>query len=286
MKIYAILNADDFGLSPGINRGIIEAYRDGILTSASLMAVGDAFEQAVTLAEKHPGLSLGIHLTLVEGIPILPPEKIPSLLMPDGCFPQSLGTFLLKWLTGQIRMQEVQQEFAAQIEKALDHRIRVDKLDSHMHLHLLPGIFQAVLAVARRYGIGAVRLPRENVVGRVNKQRVMGIWRRASLASLSLFRTHQMAKAGFFHPARYAGIGESGRLTEEDLLRIFRALRPGVTEIMVHPGYHDSVLDAWPQSRRYKREQELLALTSPRVKELVERQKIELVGYRQVLRSK
>jgi chitin disaccharide deacetylase len=243
-----------------------------------------SFQQSITLTKEHPGLSLGLHLTLVEGMPVLPPERIPSLLMPDGCFPRSLGTFLLKWLTGQIRMQEVQQEFAAQIEKALGRRIRIDKLDSHMHLHLLPGIFQAVLAVATRYRIRAVRLPREDVVGRFNKPRIMGFWRRASLASLSLFRTHQMSKGSFFHSTRYAGIGESGRLTEEDLLRIFRALKPGVTEIMVHPGYHDSILDAWPQFRRYKREQELLALTSPRVKELIERQKIELVGYPAVVK--
>src|SRR5919106_4628953 len=136
------------------------------------MAVGDAFEEAVAFAHEDPGLSLGIHLTLVEGRPVLPPEKVPSLVTADGRFCQSLGMFLLRWLTGKIRMQEVQREFAAQIEKALDHGLRIDKLDSHMHLHLLPGIFQAVLAVAGRYRIRAISLPRERLAVRDDRLKI------------------------------------------------------------------------------------------------------------------
>ena len=148
LTTYAILNADDFGLSPGINRGIIEAHRQGILTSASLMVAGDAFEEAVALSHEHSSLSLGVHLTFVEGKPILPPGTVPSLVTADGRFCQSLGRFLLEWSTGQIRMKDVERGFAAQIEKAMDHGVRIDKLDSHMHVHLLPGIFQVAQAVA------------------------------------------------------------------------------------------------------------------------------------------
>jgi chitin disaccharide deacetylase len=279
MQIYAILNADDFGLSPGINRGIIEAHREGIVTSASLMATGDAFEEAVTFAHEYPRLSVGIHLTLVEGRPVLPPDRIPSLVTVNGCFYQSLSIFLRKWFMGQIRMQDVEREFAAQIESAIDHGIRIDKLDSHMHLHLLPSVFPTVLALARRYHIAAVRLPTEGVLGLSNATTVGGWCRRAVLTTLSAFRSHRLVKAGRLHSRRCIGVAESGQLTEEALLQMLQRLRPGLTEIMVHPGYCDSVLDNWPQSRRYKREQELTALTSPRVKALIQRHRIKLVSY-------
>jgi hopanoid biosynthesis associated protein HpnK len=283
MKICAILNADDFGLSPGINRGIIEAYRDGILTSASLMVVGDAFEEAVALAHEHPDLSLGIHLTLLEGIPVLPPEKIPSLVTSDGRFFGSLRKFLLKWLTRRLQMEEIRQEFGAQIEKALNQGIRIDKLDSHMHLHLLPGIFQTVLAVAKRYRVRAIRLPKEQISGQSNLPEIAGLGRQAILTSLAAFRARPIAAAGLFHPARFSGIAESGRLTEEALLRLLRSLQPGVTEVMIHPGYPDSIVDGWPMSRRYEREQELRALTSPAVKALARNLQIRLASYRTLL---
>ena len=279
MTVFAIINGDDFGLSPGINRGIIEGYRDGILTSASLMVAGDAFEEAVMLAREHPGLSLGVHLTLIEGVPVLPPRKIPSLVTSDGRFFGSLDAFLLKWLRGGLRMREVQKELEAQIEKARDCGIRVDKLDSHMHVHLLPGLFPTVLALAKRYDIAAIRLPSEGVSSLGSSATFGGWCRRAMLTILSTLRSHRLIKAGCLHSIRFAGIAESGHLTEEDLLRLLRRLRPGLTEIMVHPGYCDGVLDNWPQSRYYKREQELTALTSPRVKALVERHQIKLINY-------
>ena len=180
-------------------------------------------------------------------------------------------------------MQEVQREFAAQIEKALDHGLRVDKLDSHMHLHLLPGIFQAVLAVAGRYRIRAIRLPRERVVRRGDRLKVVALWRRATLTALAALRVRPTATAGLFCPAGFSGIAESGQVTEEDLLRLLRSLKPGVTEIMVHPGFRDRALEGWPMSRRYEREREVSSLTSPKAKALVRDLQIRLVSYRAVL---
>jgi hopanoid biosynthesis associated protein HpnK len=283
MQIYAILNADDFGLSPGINRGIIEAHRDGVVTSTSLMAVGDAFEEAVAFAHKYPALSLGMHLTLVEGSPVLPPEKVPSLVTADGRFCQSLGMFLLKFLTGQIRMHDVEREFAGQIEKAMDYGIRIDKLDSHMHMHLLPGIFQAVQAVATRFRIRAIRLPKESLVKRGDRPSIMALWRRATITALAAVLVRPAAAAGLFYLARFSGIAESGQVTEGDLLRLLGSLKPGVTEIMVHPGFRDRTLGGWPRSRRYEREREVRSLTSPKVKALVRDLQIRLVSYRSEL---
>ena len=156
------MNADDFGLSPGINRGIIEAHRDGIVTSASLMAVGDAFEEAVashTNTQAFPSASTS-HSSRAG--PYFRPHKVPSWSQLMALLPV-LGRFLLKWLTGQIRMKDVEREFAAQIEKAMDQGVRVDKLDSHIHVHLLPGIFQVVQAVALRLWDSGDSPPKERI---------------------------------------------------------------------------------------------------------------------------
>lgn len=286
MSRFAIINGDDFGLSPGINRGVLEAHHEGILTSASLMAMGEAFEEAVVLGRENPGLSLGVHLTLVEGVPVLPPEKIPSLVTASGRFVGSVRVFLRRWLAGQIRQEEIQHEFEAQVEKVLAHGVHIDKLDSHMHLHLLPGILRIVLALRQRYRISGIRLAREGGFGWSRLDSAPGRIKRLLLTSLSRLQAWRIAPADLVCPDHFSGTGQSGRLTEEGLLRILERLKPGVTEIMVHPGYRDSVLDGWPKSSRYEREQELRALTSPRVKELVRSLQIGLVSYRAVLEGR
>lgn len=284
MRRAAIVNGDDFGLSPGVNKGVIEAYRRGILTSASLIAVGEAFEEAAMLAREHPGLSIGVHLVLVEGTPVLPPGEIPSLVTPDGRFLGSPGAFLARWLTGRIRLGEIRQEFEAQVAKVLDHGVQIDKLDSHMHLHLLPGIFETLLALAKRHRIRAIRLPREPVFNGGNPPGLRGLWRRGVLALLSSAQVKKLAASDLFFTDHFSGLAESGRVTEEDLFRILDNLKPGVTEIMVHPGYRDAVLEGWSRSCRYQREREIQALTSPRVRGLIEERGIMLITYREVCR--
>ena len=279
MKIYAIVNADDFGLDSGVNRGIIEAHCRGIVTSASLMPTGDAFEEAGALAARHPGLAVGVHLTLVEGLPVLPAEKIPSLVTATGGFPETPMRFLKRWMTGQIRLSEVKQELEAQVAKVADQGIKIAKLDSHMHLHLLPGIFQTVVAVGKKHRIKGIRLPREKFLWR-GRGYLAGSVKQAVLDGLTLLQARYASSAGLFSPDRLCGIAESGQMTEEALLRTIASLRSGVTEIMVHPGYHDGSTEGWPLSRRYTRVNELTALTSPQVKELIERLEIELMSYR------
>jgi hopanoid biosynthesis associated protein HpnK len=281
MKTYAIVNADDFGIDSGINRGIVEAHCRGIVTSVSLMPTGDAFQEAIDLAHKHADLSLGVHLTLVEGRPVLPAEKIPSLVGADGGFLKTPWEFLKRWATGQLRLEEVQQELEAQLAMVADHGIRIDKLDSHMHLHLLPGIFQTVVKVARKHQIKGIRLPREEFRWR-GFSCVAGSAKQVVLRCLALLQARHVRSAELFCPDYLCGIAESGQMTEKALLRTLSSLRPGITEIMVHPGYHDGEMDGWPLSRRYRRENELVALTAVQVKELVKRLQIELVSYRTV----
>lgn len=277
---WLIVTGDDFGLSPGINRGILEAYRDGILTSASLMATGDAFDEAVALARAHPGLSVGIHLTLVEGAPVLPAERVPSLVGLDGRFFGSVGAVVRRWLAGRLAPDDVRREFVAQVEKVREHGVPIDTLNGHMHLHLLPGIFPVVLAVAQQYGIRAVRLASARLLAGRAPASLGGWWRQGALSALSRCYCRRVLAAGLLSVDHFEGLAESGRLTEQSLVRILDRLRPGVTELMVHPGYGDAILARWPKSSRYAREAELRALTAPRVKQRIRHAAIRLVSYR------
>jgi predicted glycoside hydrolase/deacetylase ChbG (UPF0249 family) len=152
-----------------------------------------------------------------------------------------------------------------------------------MHLHLLPGILESMIGLAQHYRIAALRVPQERLSGWGDLPRLVSSWRCAILTSLSTLQMRRISRTGLFYPDRIAGIAESGRLTEDALLRILQRLKPGMTEIMVHPGYCDGVLNAWPQSRQYPREQELRALTSPKVRARVQNLRVRLVGYRTVL---
>ena len=279
---WLIVNGDDFGLSLGINRAISEAHRDGILTSASPLATGDAFDEAATAARAHPDLAIGLHLALIEGTAVLAPQKIPSLASADGRLAPSLQAFLTRWLLGRIDLSDVEREFAAQMEKALDAGVQLHKLDSHMHIHLMPRIFRVVLAVARRYGIRWIRLPKIASLEVGHLDMLTAPWKLLALSALSYVHERAVARAGVFCPDHFAGLAESGRLTEKNLVRILQHLGPGVTEIMVHPGYPEHLSDAWPQSHRYKRHGELTALTSPRVKNLINTVGIKLMSYRDV----
>jgi hopanoid biosynthesis associated protein HpnK len=279
-----IVNGDDFGLSPGINRGIIEAHRHGILTSASLMATGDAFDDAVALSRAHEGLSIGVHLTLAEGRPVCPPRAVPSLVRADGRFPDSLGAFLRRWLGGRVRAEDVTRELGAQVEKVMSRGVRVDKVDGHMHLHVLPGILSMVLETATRYGIRAIRRPVERLRYRGERPGAAALVRRAALSAVAAAQGRRVAASGLAAPDHFSGIAESGTLTERALLRMLRDLGPGVTEIMAHPGYHDAIVDRWGASSRYRREGDLRALLAPEVKDLLRERQIELITYREIRR--
>jgi predicted glycoside hydrolase/deacetylase ChbG (UPF0249 family) len=221
-------------------------------------------------------------LTLVEGVPVSSPRDIRSLVGPDGRFPPSLGAFLRRWLTGRVRPDDVGRELAAQVEKVMGRGIRIDKVDGHMHLHVLPGILTRVLDTARRYGIPAIRRPVERLRYRGERPALAGVARRAALSAAAAAQSRRLAASGIRTPDHFSGVAESGALREADLLRMLDDLAPGVTEIMVHPGYHDAVVDGWPASRRYRREGDLRALVAPAVRDRLRERSIELVTFREI----
>jgi hopanoid biosynthesis associated protein HpnK len=269
-----IINADDFGLSAAINRGIVEAHRQGIVTAASLLANGSALDDAIQLAKTHPELGIGIHLCLVEGQPVRAPESVPSLVGPDGRFLPTLRAFLLRVVAGTVAWADVEAEWRAQIERLMDAGLVIRKADSHMHLHLLPPFFEGFLRLCREYGIGVVRLPLEPVsLSALVRPSGLG------LGVLAALQRSRVARHGLRAPDHFRGASVSGRLTTTDLVRYLRRLLPGVTEIMTHPGFPGSPVPGWAASTRYDRAAELAALVSPAVRAAIGAPEIGLTTF-------
>ena len=161
-----IVSGDDFGLAESINQGIIDAYRDGILTSASITVPGDAFEDAVERSRDNPGLGIGLHLTLTQENPLLPAERVPSLVAPDGRMPQNPHIFVRKYLAGRINPSDVERGLRAQCEKALAVGLSLTHFDSHGHIHMWPPIFNMTIRLAQEYRLPSIRYPRELIKAR------------------------------------------------------------------------------------------------------------------------
>jgi predicted glycoside hydrolase/deacetylase ChbG (UPF0249 family) len=248
MPARLIVNADDFGLTQGINRAIGELHSAGVLPSATLMANGAAFDDAVKVARAHPTLGVGCHIVLTDGTPISPPGTIRSLLGPDGRnFRPSLAAFVQALLLGRIKQDEVAHEALAQIEKVRHAGINITHLDTHKHTHLFPSITCPLLQVAERCGIRAIRNPFEpgwsialdhGSRTRRHAVRLMGRLR-------PRFDAHAQLRDGRVRTTDgTVAISATGELNCTRLSEILRALPSnGTYELCCHPGYNDGELD-------------------------------------------
>ena len=277
-----IVNADDFGLHAAVNRGILTAHTEGIVSSTSLMAGGAAFDDAVRIAKQCPQLGVGVHLTLVGASPLLPVAEVSSLLDESGAFYGSYPLFIKRFLRGKIRLAVVERELAAQIDRVRMAGIQPSHLDSHQHLHVLPGIGGLVLDLARRFSIRAIRIPAEPVafIGATPATvgRLVG---RGGLTMLAnLFRQHAAA-AGIRTSDHFYGMLAGGQLTEPAILAILRRLPPGDSELMTHPGFADeSLADAYRWGYQWDAERQ--ALAAPAVRELLVERQIRLISFREL----
>ena len=250
-----IVNADDFGYTRGVNRAILEACREGVVTSTSLLANGAAFEDAVEAAASEPRLDVGCHLNFIEGKPVSPPERIPHLLGKDGRFLPA-WRLALRLTLGLVPEGEIEQEAAAQMEKLLQAGVRVSHVDTHKHTHTHPAVARGIARAARRLGIGWIRRPFENFLpGSARKLSA----KRLLVGSLNLLARsfeRRMAALDMAMPDHFTGIVLTGRLTRQEFGEALAALPPGVTEVMCHPGYCDAELDGAPTRLRRERELE------------------------------
>jgi predicted glycoside hydrolase/deacetylase ChbG (UPF0249 family) len=292
MPARLILNADDFGLTPGINRAIAELHTAGALTSATLMASGPAFDDAIRIAHAHPTLGIGCHIVLTDGTPISPPETIPSLLGPDRrTFRPSLRDFFVAALLGRIAEADIAREASAQIQKLQQQGIVLTHLDTHKHTHILPRIARPLLAVAERLGIPAIRNPFEPpwsiALGR------SPILRRLQLRSLRHLQPRFLALPQIRTQTRSGsvattsgtlGISATGQLNPITLRAILEAMPDGLWELVCHPGYNDRDLDAITTRLRSTREVEFSALLdafAPTSRQQSHLPRPELINYRE-----
>jgi hopanoid biosynthesis associated protein HpnK len=278
-----IVNADDLGLCEAVNEGIAQAFDHGVVTSASVLPTGDAFEQGAALARARPELDLGVHLALTQTRPISSPERIRSLVGSDGRFPASWGAFVSRYLRGAVRRQDLEAELRAQIEKAGAAGLRVSHLDSHQHLHMLPGVLSVVARLAGEYGIGAVRCPwqRRGRSARIGLSSLSRLAQGRALAALCRFSARELRASRLLVPDHFRGFAEAGRWDRESLARALAELDGGVTEICCHPGADDRIGERYPWGYRW--EQELAALTSQEVADAVAESGVTLTTYRELL---
>jgi hopanoid biosynthesis associated protein HpnK len=275
-KCKLIVHADDFGLSEKVNQGIAKAHCNGIVTSTSLMATGTAFESAIELSRSTPTLDIGIHLTLTEEEPVSKRDNIPTLLDNDQYFHDHAITFIKRYMVRKISLDEVKQELDDQICKILDYGVRVSHLDSHQHIHMLPGIRKVVGDLAKKYSISAIRYPKESMVPYMLKDEG-NLNRLAQLLSLNMFCTIART-SGTQQPDRFFGFFYGGGLTKARLWRILQQLGPDSTsEIMCHPGVYDDACKYkhWD----YHWQDELDALTDQNIKDYLDSSGIKLISY-------
>jgi hopanoid biosynthesis associated protein HpnK len=240
-----ILNADDFGLTAGVNRAIVELHRAGVLTSATLMAHAAATEDAIGLAISAPSLGVGCHIVLVDGEPVLPAQEFSTLVDPrTGRFHPDLGAFSRRLFAGSIRAAQVEAEAAAQIALLQSRGLRLTHVDTHKHTHMFPAVLRPVLRAARAAGISAVRNPFEPAWS--VRATPGALWIRRVEVSLlrqlaPAFR-RVVAEEGFTTTDGALGVSATGALDSQAVISLLGNVPPGTWELVTHPGYNDSDL--------------------------------------------
>ena len=285
------MNADDFGLTAGVNHAIVEAHRRGIVTSSTLMANGPAFAEAVQLAKTLPQLSAGCHVVLIDGQPVLGAEQIPSLTATKHSAPRfrdGLKTFAARAIAGRIAAAEIAAEAAAQIRKLQSAGIAVSHVDTHKHTHLFPGILRPLLRAAAACGVRALRNPFGPRLPLRSSQMLArpGLWTR--FAEVQVLRRYAgrfreaVDREGFATPDGTLGIEVTGALDETLFHAIAQSIPEGTWEFVCHPGYNDADLQATRTRLCQSRETELRVLTLPAARQVLSQEGIELISYREL----
>jgi chitin disaccharide deacetylase len=263
-----IVTADDFGLSTSVNRAVIQGHREGILTSASLMVNGDAFEEAVELGRENPRLGVGLHLTLCCGRATLPRERIPALVDEQGFFRGSAVSAGMKYFFSAEARSQLREEVLAQFERFAQTGLPLDHVNGHLHFHLHPTVF-SIIREELGGRIAAFRLTRDPIgidwaLGRGRWFYRFSHW--LIFRILSARSDGFLSRNGIKHTGQVFGLLENGRVSEDYIVKLLRILPAGDSELYSHPS-----LDA------FKHEYE--ALVSARVKRVVAEEGVELIRY-------
>ncbi|MBL0224077.1 MAG: hopanoid biosynthesis-associated protein HpnK [Geobacteraceae bacterium] len=281
-KKQLIITSDDFGLSKGVNKAVEKAWLEGLLTCASIMPGGAAFDEAVKIARRNPELQVGLHLTLVQGQSVLPHAQIPDLVNEAGCFSDNPVASGMRYFFNKGLYKQLLREIEAQIQRVADTGIPLSHVDGHLNIHLHPTVFGFLTELMPRYGISSFRLSRERLAHnlRFDQQRRFGkTVESVVFGALANHARPHLKQLEIRYAGEVKGVLNSGCMTEEYILQILDDLNEGLTELYFHPG----ILPDGEISRRmpdYRHEEELAAITSRRIRQRLAELNIELVNYR------
>ena len=271
-----VVNADDFGCSPGVSRGILRAHREGVVTSTSVLGNCDDLRGVCALLGEAPELGVGVHLTLVGGRPVSASASLPSLTNPDGGFPTRAQDVFKSWMIGNVDIHEIEREFDAQVSRLRDAGVRPDHVDTHRHLGFVPAVGRAMETVARKHGIAGIRSAVERPTLAWLTDPTRGL-EAGLLTGLAWLTRRQMG--ALRHGPQSWGFVEVGRLDEVRILEILGRMGPGAHELICHPGEEDDT-GAEPGEAPHLRAHELVALTSHKVRRAFERRGVKLVRWK------
>lgn len=287
MRRRLIVSGDDFGAAPEVNRAIVRAHRDGILTSTSLMVTGAAADEAVALARENPRLAVGLHLVLAQGTPAAPPAAVPHLVTDAGVFgdqPVAAGiVYAWQFWRGPGRV-ELRREVEAQLAAFAATGLPLAHVDGHLNMHLHPMVLAILIDLAPRYGIRALRLSRESLTDALRHD-ATHVLRKTSeglvFRALSAWAAPRLRDAGLVSTDRVYGMHQTGHVDERYVLDLIGRLPEGVSELYCHPAEHTPTVFADHQPG-YDNAGELAALTSDAVRRTVRDAGVELISYREL----
>ena len=288
MRRRLIVTVDDFGLSVPVNEAIERGHREGIVTAASLMVAEPAAGDAVDRARANPSLAVGLHVVVVAGRPLLPPERIPDLVGADGMFSSELARVGVRYFFQRRMRTQLETEIRAQFEAFRATGLAFDHVNAQCHYHLHPTILSLILQIARDYGRPPIRIPHEPFLPswRGTHENVRGRLTNAVFLSpfLRLMKARLRA-AGVGHNDHVFGFNDTGRMTQERVLGFLGQLPPGTTEMYFH-----AATRRWPgiaaDLARYQLEDEFAALISPRVADAVQASGAERVAFRDLTNAR
>ncbi len=287
---YAIINADDFGLSDSINKAIIQSFKEGILKSASLLINSKKTQEAVELAKKNPQLDLGIHLCLVQGSPVSKHKNIYSLLGSNGYFLKNHFDFLIKLWSGRINLYEVELEFNEQIKKALEYNLNITHIDTHQHIHLYPSILKILVRLAKKFGIPWIRYPAQ-----AHWPALATFGDTRGISKFILINTYKhrikniLKKNNILYPNYIIGMYNAGTLNNVVLKKMLSLMRgDDITEIIFHPAIkNENFSKEFPGSfKNLNWEKEFRVLMEPSLRDFAINAHIEFVSFRDIIQNK
>lgn len=279
-RVDLVVNADDFGMSEEVNTAVIRAFQSGTLTSCSMMVSGEAFDQAVRLAKETPRLGVGIHLVTVMGRSVLPHSEIPSLVDRDGYFSTDPTSAGLKYYFSKKARLHLHKELTAQFERFVATRLPLSHIDSHLHMHVHPVVFDHAVELGESYGVRRMRLPSDDLwlALRFKPYKPFSKVVQASIFGLLTKRMRKkLAARGFVFPSRVFGHLMSGKMNEEYVLSILDRLKADTNEIYLHPAAHADNAALSPEELQHLRE--FNTLLSRNLAERLKDPRINLTSY-------